>query len=387
MAVLYNNQNLISQDILPDDAFHEIRDLLDSKLKHHFSNSLEFYKTFSPDPGVAEFDPSQGNLFGTGRIRLGLAAGVRLVLDDVVYNPALVTELLNRPFVVISLSKLLETPGCTLEIDRYKNWVLKKDGQFFILGAKAPHGPREQRWVTGPRIPESGNAAVPQALQGAVARGPMDAERQPPRGAQAPVMRLIAQSTENPVVAERSTPTTAATPTRPTPIPEHTINALAPGARETAPGFQNIGGMWISQPTSVPATPMRSVRSSKDRVGEKVLADLPKPSHAKSLSNPQKAARSRWGNVEYRSLPRVDERSARAPETPGSRSSAPVARKPNASLEVGFWDSIFGRPRTSTYRKQDKRRPAAAKVQGTPSIHTPVKAGQAHVKADKGPVK
>ncbi|OCT53343.1 hypothetical protein CLCR_10252 [Cladophialophora carrionii] len=388
MKVLYNKQDLIGQDILPDDAFWEVQHILDSELKHHFSNSIEFYETFSPDPGVAEFVPSQGDLFGTGRIRIDMAAGVRLVLDDVVYNPALVTEVLNRPMVVISLSRLLNTPSCTVEIDRYDNWVVKQGGQFFILGAKPPHGPPEQRWALGPRIPESGNIAVPRALQAAIALGSTEAEDQPPRGVQAPVMRPTAQSAENPVVVGMpTTPRTPAAPSRPAPTPQHNVSALTPGPRERAPGFQNIGGMWISQTTPVPGTPVRSVPSSHNRLGGRVEADLPKPSRSKPLPNPQNAARSRWGNVESRSLPRLDEREARARTARGTKPSAPVVRKPKASLDVGFWASIFGRSRTSTNRKQDKRRTATAKAQGTASTQGNVREGKIAVTAHKGGTK
>ncbi|ETI27862.1 hypothetical protein G647_00311 [Cladophialophora carrionii CBS 160.54] len=383
MKVLYNKQDLIGQDILPDDAFWEVRHILDSELKHHFFNSLEFYETFSPDPGVAEFDPSQGDLFGIGRIRIDMAAGVRLVLDDVVYNPALVTEVLNRPMVVISLSRLLKTLGCTTEIDRYDNWVIKQGDQIFILGAKPPHGPPEQRWALGPRIPESGNIAVPRALQAAIALGSTEAEDQPPRGVQAPVMRPTAQSAENPVVVGMSTVRAPAAPSRPAPTPQHNVSAPTPSLRERAPGFQHIGGMWISQTTPVPGTPVRSVPSSHNRLGGRVEADLPKPSPSKPLPNPQNAARSRWGKVEHRSLPRVDERAARAPTARGSKPSAPVMRKPNASLDVGFWASIFGQSRTSTNRKQDKHRPAAAKAQGTPSTQGNVGQGKTAVTAQK----
>jgi hypothetical protein len=154
MNILSFKQNLLGPDILPDGSLHEARHVLDAELKHHFTNSLELYETFSPDPGVTEFDPSHGNLLGTGRVTIDLAANIRLTLHEVVYYPALAPGTVRMPMVAISLSKLLQTAGCTFEIDRYDNWVIKKRGQFLVFGTKTPCRPLDQRWALGPRISE-----------------------------------------------------------------------------------------------------------------------------------------------------------------------------------------------------------------------------------------
>jgi hypothetical protein len=214
--------------------------------------------------------------------------------------------------------------------------------------------------------------------------GPTRADERPPGGLRTAVVGPTAQSMNTPVSVGRSSPRATAAAARPAhPSQQHTISS----SREAERGFQNIGGMWIAHPTSAPTTPVRDIPSPSNIVAEKVEAGPPKSSQGNSLPPPKNAARSHWSGVAYKSLPRADEKAARAPKPSNSKSGTPVAPKSHASLKVGLWESIFGLPRTSFDRIQNKRRPPAAKAHAISSIQSHVKQAEAVVNAEKGMAK
>ncbi|KIW73709.1 hypothetical protein PV04_01805 [Phialophora macrospora] len=311
--------------------------MVDANLKHHFANSLDLYETFSSDPDVAKFAPSQGNLFGTGRVRINLAADVRPILHKVVYDSTLVANALKRPMVFI-----------------------KEVENSLSLEQKLPVLPRTS---VGPLAHVSQRAEAPQCPKGFKEPSPWDIQAgdRPPRGLKAAAQGPTARLTESPVGVGSLNPAVAAA--RLTPTPQHTIRS----PREVIQGFQNIGGMWISQPTSAPATPARGVPGPSNRVVAKVEADPPR-SQGNSLPLPKNAAArvgAKWSIAAYRAFtgrqPEQQEMCARC-EKAGSftQRRQPTAMEPDQGgvtmLQIGalYWvNHNFERAKRSRFHDRD----------------------------------
>ena len=122
------------QHVRRDDRDH-------GKNRHRFCDSKDLYTSYRRG--------------GQGRVDLILAADVRNFLDDVVYSNKLPWK--DLPRVFISLSKMLQI-GCTMETERWNNWILRKNGNLVIFGASSRSSDARTRTVLGPRIGEGPNA-------------------------------------------------------------------------------------------------------------------------------------------------------------------------------------------------------------------------------------
>ncbi|KIY00292.1 uncharacterized protein Z520_03977 [Fonsecaea multimorphosa CBS 102226] len=279
----------LSRDgVLPFGMYHT-QHVITAFLPEHLSNSMRFYKTFRQFPCVQvlqEFAPQDLNENGQGRVELELVANVRLVLDDVVYSPHLprVPRAYDRLF--LSLKKLLAS-GCTLEVDPWDHWIIRRDGNLLVFGIRSPELPDpEMRIVLGPYVRDGQSPRVPQHLQNAIAKETPQAEGGPPRGLQAAILRANAREEE----------------------------------KEAGLLQSQLGRLTAPIEDNKPAKP---VAGAVDKAISKAGKTISRPTQGSALVKPREAARKHWGNLAYGAL---------SPAEVG-RVTAPVENKPAKPLQ------------------------------------------------------
>ncbi|KIW78936.1 hypothetical protein Z517_08775 [Fonsecaea pedrosoi CBS 271.37] len=258
---------LVNNGEIPAGTFH-CQHIIAAYLDEHFSNSMGFYKSFQQCPGVREFAPHLGNEHGQGRVELDLAGDVRLALDDVVYGPRFPRVPVAYDRLFLSLPKLLDS-GCTLEIDTYDHWVIRRNGNLLVFGLRTPSLPDpEMRVVVGPYVRGAQNLGGPQSLQNAIAKeSPRAEERPPPAELQAAIMRAAARDMEKPAGS-----------------------LLVPAPRVTTP---------------VENKPMKPLLDVVSKANHKPANNGSRPTRGSVSAKPRDAARKHWGRLSYRALPRA----------------------------------------------------------------------------------
>ncbi|KAJ9608114.1 hypothetical protein H2200_007102 [Cladophialophora chaetospira] len=156
--------------------------IIDSELDTHFANSLELYHASERSLVVPEDDPGRGGRLRSGRVELNLANNVKVVLDDVFYDPQRRDRIRPfRPRVIISLKRLLATFDTTFEVEAIGHWHVKRNGQLLVFGLITENfSYPTERIALGPPLPSSVAIASPQVLQGAVTVEPAENAGRPP---------------------------------------------------------------------------------------------------------------------------------------------------------------------------------------------------------------